>query len=136
MNKREIYKMRCEEHMRAFDITPSPRYVGWFGYESAYLDSEAQKDLRKDIRERVNGDECHTVVPNTNNKATYYLNEDAEFVLRSYYTDVCSLDSEGNIKKLWEGYSVTTMNHINAFLKEFGEKPLSKHDWIMMETEV
>lgn len=133
MNKRKIYKNRLEEHVTAFDVTPSPKYVGLFCYPSAYLDGDAQKELRKDVADRVNGDECHFVVEGTNRKATYYLNEDAEFVLRSYYTDVCKIDEHGNLTKLWYGYSVTTMNHINKFLAEMGEKPLSKHDWIMME---
>jgi len=133
MNKREIYKNRLEEHYTAFEASPCPRYVGVFGYESGYLDSDAQKALRKDIKERVNSDECHTIVKGTNKKATYYLNEDAEFVLRSYYTDVCSLDHEGNLTKLWYGYSVTTMNHINAFLKEFGCRQISKHEWVMLD---
>ena len=133
MNKREIYKNRLDEHMTAVDVTPSLSYYGMFCRESTYLDSDAQKELRKDVRDRINSDECHIVVEGTNRKATYWCNEDAELVLRSYYTDVMSVDSEGNITKLWNGYSVTTMNHINKFLEELGMKTLSKHEWIMMD---
>ena len=133
MNKREIYKNKLEEHYTAFEASPSPRYVGMMCYESAYLDSEAQKALRKDIKERVDSAECHTILEGTNKKATYYLNEDAEFVLRSYYTDVCKLDGYGNFTKLWYGYSVTTMNHINAFLKEMGARQMTKHEWVMLD---
>ena len=69
MNKE--YKNRLEEHLTAVDVTPSLHYVGIFGYESAYLDTEAQKGLRLDIKYRKqNG---HRVVDGTNNKATCYF---------------------------------------------------------------
>ena len=133
MNKREIYKERLEEHETAFDVTPSPNYVGWYMHESSYLDKDAQKDLREDVKSRIKGG--HNVVYDTNGKATWYINEDGEKVLRSYYTDVMKISPERGIVKLWEGYSVTTMGHINKFLDMNGISSLSKQEWIMMETE-
>ena len=134
MNKREIYRNRRDEHMTAFDVSPSPNYVGMFCYPSAYLDRDAQKELRKDVKERLKM-EGHFRVPDTNGKATYYVNDDAEIVLRSYYTDVLSIGSDLKVTKLWEGWSATTGRHINRFLADFGIPPISKHDWIMMETK-
>lgn len=37
--------------------------------------------------------------------------------LQSYNTIVCFLSYGGTFKKLWDGYSVTTMRHINSFLQ-------------------
>ena len=36
-------------------------------------------------------------------------------ILRSYDTDVAEIDSGGHFKRLWSGYSATTMRHIRAF---------------------
>lgn len=128
MNKE--YKNRLEQHETAVDVTPSLHYVGIFGYESAYLDREAQKDLRSDIKDRKqNG---HYVLDGTNNKATWYFDDDGGKVLRSYYTDVARL-YEGRLYKLWTGYSATTMNHINQFLYDNGHQMIRKYDWIMID---
>jgi len=40
-------------------------------------------------------------------------------VLRSYDTMVCAI-YRGKFYKLWDGYSATTMRHINSFLYEYG----------------
>ena len=125
------YKDRLEMMETAVDVTPSLHYVGIFGYESAYLDREAQKYLRRDIKDRK--ESGHKVVLGTNNKATWYFDENGNKVLRSYYTDVARLDLYGNLYKLWNGYSVTTLNHINAFLKANGLAGICKYDWVMME---
>lgn len=39
--------------------------------------------------------------------------------LVSYTTPVCRIVN-GNFEKLWDGYSATTMRHINAFIDYFG----------------
>ena len=36
--------------------------------------------------------------------------------LRSYDTIICFLSYGGSFTKLWDGYSVTTMRHINSFM--------------------
>lgn len=41
-------------------------------------------------------------------------------LLKSYDTIVCKIDSNGSFIKMWNGYSTTTMRHINAFLDLFG----------------
>lgn len=39
-----------------------------------------------------------------------------EYILRSYNMDVAAFIN-GKFLRLWNGYSVTTMRHVNAFLK-------------------
>lgn len=46
--------------------------------------------------------------------------ENGEVILRSYNTDVCKIDSKGNFRKLWNGYSKTTLSHVIAFCDEYG----------------
>ena len=36
--------------------------------------------------------------------------------LQSYDTKVCFLSYGGTFKRLWDGYSATTMRHINSFM--------------------
>ncbi len=60
-------------------------------------------------------------------KAKVYEKNGAK-ILRSYETDVIMIDKNGNIKKLWDGYSATTMRHINAFMAYVG-LPYSGKKW-------
>lgn len=40
--------------------------------------------------------------------------------LQSYNTIVCFLSYGGTFTRLWEGYSATTMRHINSFMQFVG----------------
>lgn len=48
------------------------------------------------------------------------IEKDGETLLQSYDTIVCKIDKSGEFVRMWEGYSATTMRHINAFIKMFG----------------
>lgn len=43
------------------------------------------------------------------------IEKDGETLLQSYDTTVCKIDKSGEFVRMWEGYSATTMRHINAF---------------------
>lgn len=65
----------------------------------------------------------HTSQKSYYGKAIVKTVNDDQFILQSYSTDVCKIVwYEGNayFMKLWEGYSATTMKHINSFLRFFG----------------
>lgn len=49
-------------------------------------------------------------------KAKVLEKEDGRRFLMSYKTPVCYLDKNNQFVRLWNGYSATTMRHINAFL--------------------
>lgn len=55
--------------------------------------------------------------------------------LKSYSTIVCEVDPDGNFYKLWNGYSRTTMNHINDFRRLFSLAPLYKKEWDKLPCE-
>lgn len=42
-----------------------------------------------------------------------------EVFLCSYNTLVCKIDKHGIFVRLWNGYSATTMRHVNSFLHTF-----------------
>lgn len=58
-----------------------------------------------------------------------------KIILTSYTTEVCSIDENGHFHRLWNGYSVTTMNHINEFRRQNGLEALSKKEWLTLPTE-
>lgn len=53
-------------------------------------------------------------------KAKVIEKDNGEKVLQSYNTEVCKISSNGEFVRMWEGYSVTTMRHVNSFLSFFG----------------
>lgn len=46
-----------------------------------------------------------------------------------YNTIVCKIDKDGNFVKLWDGYSYTTLRHINSFILHFGIAGGGKSWW-------
>lgn len=58
-----------------------------------------------------------------------------EAFLQSYDTIVCKIDNTGKFVRMWEGYSATTMRHINAFIEMFGISGGGKKWWDSLETE-
>ena len=62
-------------------------------------------------------------------KATVIQKDDGTRVLRSYHTEVCAVTSDGKVIKLWDGYSATTMRHVNSFLRFCGVNEGGKAYW-------
>lgn len=52
-------------------------------------------------------------------KAKVIETDNGEMILQSYNTVACKITSSGEFVRLWSGYSVTTMRHINSFLQLF-----------------
>lgn len=51
--------------------------------------------------------------------------------LYSYNTLVCSI-IDGNVMRRWDGYSATTMRHVNSFLQRYGYSSVNKNGWLEM----
>lgn len=49
--------------------------------------------------------------------------------LYSYETRVARITRNGDFIRLWDGYSLTTMKHINQFCRMFGLKGYSATEW-------
>lgn len=56
-------------------------------------------------------------------------------MLQSYNTMVCMIDSNGNFKRLWDGYSVTTQKHIVNFCEMYGAPYGGKSWWQSLPVE-
>jgi hypothetical protein len=66
------------------------------------------------------------------NKAEVIEQDNGDIELRSYETIVARIRN-GKFERLWNGYSATTMNHINSFLDLFGISGGGKAWWIALE---
>lgn len=66
------------------------------------------------------------------NKATVIEKDNGDIELESYNTIVCRIKN-GKFEKLWNGYSPTTMRHVNAFLDTYGFETGNKTWWESLE---
>lgn len=67
------------------------------------------------------------------NKAVVYEYED-KIYLNSYATTVACIDGNG-FHRMWDGYSATSMRHINEFSMQFGDGNTGKAWWTSLEVE-
>ena len=72
-------------------------------------------------------------------KAKVIVAEDGVY-LKSYSTIVCSIDKNGSFRRHWRGdkehpngYSSTTMRHINEFMRQYGIPESGKKFWDSLE---
>ena len=65
-------------------------------------------------------------------KATIIEKDNGDIELKSYNTIVARIRN-GNFERLWSGYSVTTMNHVNSFIDTFGIHGGGKAWWNSLE---
>lgn len=65
-------------------------------------------------------------------KATVIEHDSGDIELKSYNTIVARIHN-GGFERLWSGYSMTTMNHINSFIDTFGIPGGGKAWWESLE---
>lgn len=124
------YKAAREIHDNASEKFSFEHYNIGSWFPSMCMTSEDQKEMRKEYRaDKENG---AFSVDGMTNKAII-IPVDGGFLLKSYYTTVAAFIN-GTFFKTWQGYSVTTMKHINAFRHYFGFSALNKKGWIELPT--
>ena len=70
-----------------------------------------------------------SILGGSNNRAVVIKDGNMVY-LQSYDTIVLSVDIlTGTIKKMWDGYTATTLKHVNAFLKGFNGQQFNKKSW-------
>lgn len=95
-------------------------------YRSNYLTESPRKN---DVLNNAKIDGYVVILPNSNNRAITIATEN-EIFLQSYDTLILSINTTtGEIKKLWNDYSVTTLKHINEFLRGYGLQ-FNKKSWL------
>lgn len=77
-------------------------------------------------------EKIYELTPNDSHKSFYgkavAVEDGNKAILYSYGTPVAEA-VDGIIRKLWDGYSATTMRHINAFCERYGAGEGGKKWW-------
>lgn len=107
-------------------------FNGYIYYNSRYMTTEDKQDLRREYKQDKKENQAYAL-EDFNTRALIIPTENGS-ILKSYYTEVCKIEN-GEFFRLWEGFSVTTLKHINAYRRHFNMKALSKREWIEMEVK-
>lgn len=110
-------------------------FESWNGYSfytNKYMDSNDLKEMRQEYK-AIKADKKAFALEDFGGRALI-IPVDGGYILQSYYTKVAIIRN-GKFYKTWNGYSVTTLKHINAFRVWAGFKALSKREWIELPNE-
>ena len=106
-------------------------YLAEYNGMNDYLTQESTAAYRS--RRNYEPNETELIPEHSKQKSFYgkarVIKAGKKKLLRSYDTIVCGINTKGNFVKLWNDYSVTTMNHINEFRMQNGMPALSKKAW-------
>ena len=100
---------------------------GYISWENRYMTPDDLKDMRAAYKE-IKANKGAFILDDFGGRALVIPTENG-YILQSYYTNVCEIKN-GKFIKLWEGFSATTLKHINAFRKHFNFPMISKREWI------
>ena len=94
-----------------------------------YGDYLSRQPRKVEALENANAEGIAVILPNSNNRALMIENENHVY-LQSYDTLIIDVDKiKGTVNKLWGGYSVTTLKHINIFMRRYG-MGFDKKSWL------
>lgn len=129
------YKAAREEAEQVDELYTFEHWNGYSFYPNRYMTPEDQKDMRRAYKTEKECNKAYALEGFCGRALIIPKNGGDELVLRSYYTDVCSYDLQtGLFTKTWNGYSNTTLKHVNIFREFLGLSKLSKREWIELET--
>ena len=117
---------------QADELTTFERWNGYSFYPSRNMTSDDIHDMRAERkRERAAG---AFALDGYGVRAVVKPEPDGGLVLTSYYTAVAAW-RHGRVVRLWGGFSVTTLKHVNAFCDYVGAPRFTKRAWIEAPTE-
>lgn len=123
------YKQVKEEHENNDALFTYEHYNGFSWYPSRYMTTDDMRELRAEQKTDIakyNGVKIDA--------RAVVLKYDCDCVLlKSYKTIVAAIVGTQFIK-LWDGFSVTTLKHINQFLSAYNGATVNKRAWIEMDT--
>ena len=125
------YKQAREKAQSADELFTFEKYGGGF-YPSRYMDTEDKRELRAEYKSAKTTDEAFAI-EGFNGRALV-IPTNTGHILKSYYTEVAEIRN-GEFIRLWDGFSVTTLKHINLFRSHFGFNTIGKREWIEMPVE-
>lgn len=137
----------AKEYKRRVEIAKQESHIFYDVFNRYYgnTDRENLNNLIKANRKLVKNDCRYSEVPNCGYRAVRrheIVGSKNNNYLYSYNTNVCIIIDEYDSEtlefktcfiKTWEGYSKTTLKHINEFRALYCLPPINKYDWIMMD---
>ena len=130
MNNKE-YKEAREMAENASELDTFTTYEGYFSRANRYMKPDDLKEMRTEYKE-LKANKKAFALDGFGGRALIIPTETG-YILQSYYTEVAEIRN-GDFLKLWDGFSVTTLKHINIFRQFLGMNTLSKREWIELET--
>ena len=104
-------------------------------YPNRYMSNQDIKDLRQEYK-GIKAENKGYALDGFGGRALI-IPDGNKLILRSYYTDVCRYNPKTDtFEKTWNGFSVTTLKHINIFRRFLALNTLSKREWIELKVEV
>ena len=95
-------------------------------YRNDYLTESPRK---REVLDNARKEGNVSILPNSNNRAVV-IDAPETVYLQSYDTLILATDkASGDTIKLWDGYTATTMKHINEYLCGRGHRMMGKKDW-------
>ena len=129
------YKALREQAENVYELDTFVTYEGWFCRANRYMKSDDIKDLRQEYK-AIKAENNGYALDGFGGRALI-IPDGNKLILRSYYTDVCEFDLKTEkFTRLWNGFSVTTLKHVNIFRRFLALNTLSKREWIELNTEV
>ena len=85
-------------------------------------------------QKRIDGYEITPIGEKKSCGKSFEIYHDGYFYLVSYLTKVAKFNpNDGELVRLWDGYSQTIMRHINKWLQLHGLPTITKRQWMKME---
>lgn len=134
MNKRKEYQRRAQ---LAKEIAESECYRSYpiWGVDYTETIRRIMKNNRKLAKERTD----YMTVDGCDSRCIIRIATDCKgtiYTLESYDTDVCTITCTFDgwyFTREWDGWTPTTMKHVNAFREQFGFPRMDKYDWLMLD---
>ena len=105
------------------------KYNGSF-FPRCYLDYSDIKSCRENANNFISGAKVEKLEC-SNGRAFIVYSKGYKYLI-SYKTCVAVITPDGGFVKQWDGFSKTTLKHINGFLSLYGSFNLTKREWILL----
>lgn len=134
MNKRKEYQRRAQ---LAKEIAEGECYRSYPMWGVNYTDTI--RNIQKRNRLLVKKYPDYMAVDGCDYRCIIRIATDCNgtiYTLESYDTDVCYIACRFDgwyFVRTWDGWTPTTMKHVNAFREQFGFPRMDKYDWLMLD---
>ena len=127
------YRAAAAAAQDADELYTFEHYYGGL-YPTKYMNADDIKEMRTEYKDEIRNKKAFAL-KQFGNRALI-IPVDGALILKSYYTEVARYDMKTDeFSRLWNGFSVTTLKHINIFREFLGLETINKRAWIEMEVK-